>query len=164
MTARLTAPQQRVVDSMRAQVLEAGLHEVNAVRGDIGLPPLAALVPAPLDRTSDEPEERCIATTSILAGAGPEWACVWEGWDKLQITGPGVDLLLVVPACTELTLWWARDDLPGLALPPEERTHTRPPFLTRETKPTRQWGDAGLEVTGDKPGVGEQLSLLGAAA
>jgi hypothetical protein len=136
----------------RAQVLADGLREVNGVRSDIGLPPLDQLIPEPLDRMSDEPIERCVVTASILHDAPDGWACVWEGWDKLHITGPGMDLLMVVPDCTELTLWWSRDDLPELAPDPPTAPYLKvenpqsKSNLLHPADPTREWDDTDLEA------------------
>lgn len=122
-------------------VTARALVEVNAVRGDIRLPPIAQLVPAPLDEASDETEDDDPITLSILAGAPDGWACAWTGWDKVDITGPEAEpIRMVVPACVDLHLLWLRGDLPALALDP--------PALVPCTA---------------TPRFGEQLSLLEAA-
>lgn len=118
------------------------LHEVNGIRGDIGLGPLERLVPAVLDQSTDEPADDDPITLSIVAGAPDGWACEWVGWDRIDITGPEADPIhLVVPGCVDLHLAWGRGDVPALTLDPPELV----PYT----------------VT---PRFGEQLSLLGVAA
>lgn len=118
------------------------LHEVNGIRGDIGLGPLERLVPAVLDQSTDEPADDDPVTLSIVADAPDGWACEWVGWDRIDITGPERDPIhLVVPGCVDMHLAWGRGDMPTLTLDP--------PALVPYT------------VT---PRFGEQLSLLGVAA
>ena len=71
----LDAELAREVSSATARALD----EVNGIRGDIGLEPLDALLPAPLDETSDEPLDAhpCPITLSILSGAPDGWTCRW---------------------------------------------------------------------------------------
>lgn len=97
------------------------LAEVNGIRGDIGLEPLEALLPAPLDESTDEPEDDDPITLSILSGAPDGWTCRWTGWDRIDITGPEPEpIRMVVPACVDLHIVWGRGDMPALTLDPPE--------------------------------------------
>ncbi len=114
-----------------AAAIARALPEINGIRSDIGLPPLEQLVPAPIDEASDEPLDAhpCPVTLSILSGAPEGWTCVWTGWDRIDITGPEVDVIrMVVPNCVDLQIMWGRGDVPTLALAP-------PPLVPYTTRP-----------------------------